>query len=195
MILMSKYKGKHGGKKGQKIRPGVSPPLFGQCPKENIFFSGGLPLITYLSRPGISFVKFGLAMQLMPHGQACPSGTDFDYKDCLRLSRKVPWTYGWVRAGRGINLGWLGNCFLREGRGVYYNRIDPRRPDRRWDKNREKHQAICRTPWQPPKRLLCTIVNTKKGSLFRISVVLVLMEETSTEKIKYLKCCKYFPHC
>ena len=34
MILMSKYKGKHGGKKGQKIRP----PLFGQCPKENIFF-------------------------------------------------------------------------------------------------------------------------------------------------------------
>ena len=37
MILMSKYKGKHGGKKGQKIRAGVSPPLFGQCPKENIF--------------------------------------------------------------------------------------------------------------------------------------------------------------
>ena len=25
MILMSKYKGKHGGKKGQKIRAGVSP--------------------------------------------------------------------------------------------------------------------------------------------------------------------------
>ena len=39
MILMSKYKGQHGGKKGQKIRAGVSPPpLFGQCPKENIFF-------------------------------------------------------------------------------------------------------------------------------------------------------------
>ena len=39
MILMSKYKGKHGGKKGQKIWAGVSPPpLFGQCPKENIFF-------------------------------------------------------------------------------------------------------------------------------------------------------------
>ena len=192
---MSKYKGKLGGKKGQKIRAGVSHPPFRAMPERKHLFSGGLPLITYLSRPGISFVKFGLAMQLMPHGQACPSGTDFDYKDCLRLSRKVPWTYGWVRAGRGINLGWLGNCFLREGRGVYYNRIDPRRPDRRWDKNREKHQAICRTPWQPPKRLLCTIVNTKKGSLFRISVVLVLMEETSTEKIKYLKCCKYFPYC
>ena len=34
MILMSKYKGQHGGKKGQKIRAGVSPPLFGQCRKE-----------------------------------------------------------------------------------------------------------------------------------------------------------------
>ena len=28
MILMSKYKGKHGRKKGQKIRAGVSPPPF-----------------------------------------------------------------------------------------------------------------------------------------------------------------------
>ena len=28
MILMSKYKGKHGGKKGKKIRTGFSPPLF-----------------------------------------------------------------------------------------------------------------------------------------------------------------------
>ena len=46
MILMSKYKGKHGGKKGQKIRAGVSlspPPFFGQCPKENIIFAGGAP--------------------------------------------------------------------------------------------------------------------------------------------------------
>ena len=40
MILMSKYKGtvtwwKKGSK---KFWVGVSPPLFGQCPKENIFF-------------------------------------------------------------------------------------------------------------------------------------------------------------
>ena len=28
-------------KKGKKIRAMVSPPLFGQCPKENIFFAGG----------------------------------------------------------------------------------------------------------------------------------------------------------
>ena len=29
----------HGGKKGQQIRAGVPPtPLFGQCPRENIFF-------------------------------------------------------------------------------------------------------------------------------------------------------------
>ena len=38
IILMSKYKGKHGGKKGQEIRAVVSPLLFGQCSKENIFF-------------------------------------------------------------------------------------------------------------------------------------------------------------
>ena len=38
MILMSKYKGQHGGKKtGQKIWARPSHPLFGQCPKENIF--------------------------------------------------------------------------------------------------------------------------------------------------------------
>ena len=37
MILMSKYMGQYGGKKGQQIWAGVSPPLFGQCPKENIF--------------------------------------------------------------------------------------------------------------------------------------------------------------
>merc|ERR1712110_802649 len=42
MILMSKYKGQHGGKKGQKIRARPSPPLppFGQCPKEIDFSSG-----------------------------------------------------------------------------------------------------------------------------------------------------------
>ena len=33
MILMSKYKGQQGGKKGPKIRARPSP-LFGQCPKE-----------------------------------------------------------------------------------------------------------------------------------------------------------------
>ena len=43
MILMSKYKGQHGGKKGKKIRVGVFPlpPLFfEQClkAKENFFY-------------------------------------------------------------------------------------------------------------------------------------------------------------
>ena len=38
MIFMSRYKGQlHGGKR-QKIWPMPSPPLFGQCPKENILF-------------------------------------------------------------------------------------------------------------------------------------------------------------
>ena len=45
MILMSKYKGKHGGKNGKKIRAGVSPPLFGQCPKEIDFSYGRCSLI------------------------------------------------------------------------------------------------------------------------------------------------------
>ena len=39
MILMSKYKGQHGGKKGKQIRAGISPPPFlgNVCPKDNIF--------------------------------------------------------------------------------------------------------------------------------------------------------------
>ena len=45
MILMSKYKGKHGGKKGQKIWAWVDPPpSFRQCPKETVFFHWCLPL-------------------------------------------------------------------------------------------------------------------------------------------------------
>ena len=44
MILMSKYKGKHGGKKGQKIRAGVSPPPFsGNAQKKTFFFREGFP--------------------------------------------------------------------------------------------------------------------------------------------------------
>ena len=39
MILMSKYKGKHGGKKGQKIRAGVSPHPFRAMPERKHFFS------------------------------------------------------------------------------------------------------------------------------------------------------------
>ena len=37
MILMSKYKGQHGGKRVKKFGQGSPPPFFGQCPKENIF--------------------------------------------------------------------------------------------------------------------------------------------------------------
>ena len=44
MILMSKYKGKHGGKRVKKFGQGSPPPFFGQCPKENIyFFREGFP--------------------------------------------------------------------------------------------------------------------------------------------------------
>ena len=38
MILMSRYKGQlHGGKRANKFGEGF-PPLFGQCPNENVFF-------------------------------------------------------------------------------------------------------------------------------------------------------------
>ena len=46
MILMSKYKGQHGGKKGQKIRARPSPnPFSGNARKKSIFLMGGLPLV------------------------------------------------------------------------------------------------------------------------------------------------------
>ena len=37
MILMSKYKEQHGGKKGQKIRARPSPPPFRAMPERNRF--------------------------------------------------------------------------------------------------------------------------------------------------------------
>ena len=41
---MSKYKGQHGGKKGQKIRAGVSPPpISGNAQKKTFFFREGFP--------------------------------------------------------------------------------------------------------------------------------------------------------
>ena len=43
MILMPKYKGKHGGKKGKEIREGASPPPFRAMPERNIFFQDGFP--------------------------------------------------------------------------------------------------------------------------------------------------------
>ena len=49
MILMSKYKGQHGGKKGKKNRARHSPPLFGQCPKENVFYKRCSLILMYLS--------------------------------------------------------------------------------------------------------------------------------------------------
>ena len=43
MILMSKYKGQHGGKKDKKIRA-RPPPLSGNARKKSIFLMGGVPL-------------------------------------------------------------------------------------------------------------------------------------------------------
>ena len=44
MILMSKYKGQHGGEKGKKIRARPSPPLFSDR-KKSIFSLGGVPSV------------------------------------------------------------------------------------------------------------------------------------------------------
>ena len=44
MILMSKYKGQHGGKRVKKFGQGPPPPLFGQCPEEIDFLCEGFPL-------------------------------------------------------------------------------------------------------------------------------------------------------
>ena len=38
MILMSKYKGQHGGKKGKKIGQGPPPPFTGNARKKSIFY-------------------------------------------------------------------------------------------------------------------------------------------------------------
>ena len=40
MILMSKYKGQHGGKKGKKIR---ARPFLGNARKKTVFFIRGVP--------------------------------------------------------------------------------------------------------------------------------------------------------
>ena len=37
---MSKYKGQHGGKKGQQIRAGVPPPFLGNARKKTFLFPG-----------------------------------------------------------------------------------------------------------------------------------------------------------
>ena len=47
MILMSKYKGQHGGKKGQKIRAGPPSPFSGNARKKSIFSMGGVPLYQF----------------------------------------------------------------------------------------------------------------------------------------------------
>ena len=50
MILMSKYKGKHGGKKVKKFGQGP-PPLFEQCPKEIDFSPVRSEYYDYVTRP------------------------------------------------------------------------------------------------------------------------------------------------
>ena len=62
MILMSKYKGKHGGKKGQKIRAGVSPPFSGNARKKIFFLQEVLPKV----------LKFKINHNLFSHKHGVP---------------------------------------------------------------------------------------------------------------------------
>ena len=47
MILMSKYKGQHGGKKGQKIRASPPPPFSGNSRKKSIFYVTSSLMVKY----------------------------------------------------------------------------------------------------------------------------------------------------
>ena len=48
MLLMSKYKGQHGGKRVNKF--GQAPPLFRQWPKEKFFLIRDVPLVIVLKK-------------------------------------------------------------------------------------------------------------------------------------------------
>ena len=62
MILMSKYKGQHGGKKGSKNSDrGLPPPFSGNARKKTFFLTGGLPLYgrARTTCPGIFLCEIG----------------------------------------------------------------------------------------------------------------------------------------
>ena len=57
MILMSKYKGQHGGKNGQKIRARPSPPFSGNTQKKTVLFIRGVPYASVGISPGSQFSR------------------------------------------------------------------------------------------------------------------------------------------
>ena len=61
MILMSKYKGQHGGKKVKNLGRGLPPAHFGQCPKENILFYRSPSLRLHLSGARASCIEIILS--------------------------------------------------------------------------------------------------------------------------------------
>ena len=82
----------------------------------------------------------------MPHGAACPPGTDLEYEECNLAQREVPsWQY-WRPQDM---YGYLPKCFLYNGNTVFFNigqnsNVPP-------SKEYSKHQAICKkTPKQKP---------------------------------------------
>ena len=98
MILMSKYKGQHGGKKGQKIRAWVDPPPLhsGNARKKTVFF----PL-----RPSLNL---GNACILGVSGPATPPLPSTKNQKSTKNHPKIPYLqkcYFWMVFGTFLSLG------------------------------------------------------------------------------------------
>ena len=99
----------------------------------------------------------------MPHGAACPPGTDLEYEECNLAQREVPsWQY-WRPQDM---YGYLPKCFLYNGNTVFFNigqnsNVPP-------SKEYSKHQAICKkTPKQkPPGEFLFSYLRKMESSFF-----------------------------
>ena len=82
----------------------------------------------------------------MPHGAACPPGTDLEYEECNLAQREVPsWKY-WKAQDLS---GWLPKCSLYNGNDVRFNiGRNSNVPPTQYYNN---HQAICKkTPTKKP---------------------------------------------
>ena len=77
MMLMSKYKGQHGGKKGQQIRARPSPSPFRAMPERNQFFSWEVPLWMYDIKAGPCCSRTGWCGPTTNH---CDCADCIDYK-------------------------------------------------------------------------------------------------------------------
>ena len=146
MILMSKYKGQHGGKKGKKNRH------LQQCPKENIFLSEVLPNTWILFSFSVFMGRFAFFTPLMY--------SPFAGRNSTWISPSLRWGGCWERRRKG----WR-RCSSRMGRrwrrwgviwGWWWTREGGRGEVRRgqwrtkkWWVHRWKHMASIYSPCHP----------------------------------------------